>query len=239
MTTIIIIDDDRVPRARVQIFDDDLGRLLLATPLTVEAGGTHRNKTADGPGVIAQQTVGGDLVTVVMASGDILYFNGTSVVVLSGNNTTDRKYLMSRALVPGAPVPSYETIPFADINTTTTGTGAVVLADSPTLTGTVVIAGTSLTISTTVDVRAHAMIFKEEAPGTGKFAFDASQVTNGNTRLFKAPDVSGDVMIGVGTHTTVGAAGGASALPATPLGYLEIALPGGVTSAYIPYYIKG
>lgn len=37
------------------------------------------------------------------------------------------------------------------------------------------------------------------------------------------------------TQTTVGAAGGASALPATPLGYLNITLPNG-TSVVVPYY---
>jgi len=37
------------------------------------------------------------------------------------------------------------------------------------------------------------------------------------------------------TQTTVGAAGGASALPATPLGYLNVTLPDG-TAAVIPYY---
>lgn len=37
------------------------------------------------------------------------------------------------------------------------------------------------------------------------------------------------------TATTVGAAGGASALPATPLGYLNTTLPNG-TSVKIPYY---
>lgn len=37
------------------------------------------------------------------------------------------------------------------------------------------------------------------------------------------------------TSTTVGAAGGASALPATPLGYYNATLPDG-TAVKIPYY---
>jgi hypothetical protein len=38
------------------------------------------------------------------------------------------------------------------------------------------------------------------------------------------------------TQTTVGAAGGASALPATPTGYVEIKIKG--TTYVIPYYAK-
>jgi hypothetical protein len=38
------------------------------------------------------------------------------------------------------------------------------------------------------------------------------------------------------TQTTVGAAGGASALPATPTGYLEITI--GTTDYVVPYYAK-
>lgn len=37
------------------------------------------------------------------------------------------------------------------------------------------------------------------------------------------------------TQTTVGAAGGASSLPATPLGYLNMTLPNG-TSVVVPYF---
>lgn len=41
--------------------------------------------------------------------------------------------------------------------------------------------------------------------------------------------------IGGATSTTVGAAGAASALPATPEGYLAVTLPDG-TAVKIPYY---
>jgi hypothetical protein len=37
------------------------------------------------------------------------------------------------------------------------------------------------------------------------------------------------------TASTVGAAGGASALPATPLGYMNVTLPGGA-AVKVPYY---
>lgn len=45
---------------------------------------------------------------------------------------------------------------------------------------------------------------------------------------------SGDVTLGSSTGTTIGAAGGASALPATPLGYLIAYV--GTTQVKIPYY---
>jgi hypothetical protein len=45
---------------------------------------------------------------------------------------------------------------------------------------------------------------------------------------------AGTIRIGATTATTVGAAGGASALPATPLGYININVAG--TPAKIPYY---
>jgi hypothetical protein len=46
---------------------------------------------------------------------------------------------------------------------------------------------------------------------------------------------SGNIVISSGTTaTTVGAAGGASALPATPLGYISISINGSIRK--IPYY---
>jgi hypothetical protein len=47
---------------------------------------------------------------------------------------------------------------------------------------------------------------------------------------------AGALTLGIGTQTTVGAAGGASALPATPLGYLKVWV--GATEVVIPYYNK-
>lgn len=54
-------------------------------------------------------------------------------------------------------------------------------------------------------------------------------------RTYTAPNATGTMIIGTAVGTTVGAAGGASALPATPTGYLTIVLPDGST-AKIPYY---
>jgi hypothetical protein len=51
-----------------------------------------------------------------------------------------------------------------------------------------------------------------------------------------AAGAAGQVVLGSRHQTTVGAAGGASALPATPLGFLEINVEG--TAAVMPYYPK-
>lgn len=47
---------------------------------------------------------------------------------------------------------------------------------------------------------------------------------------------AGALTLGIGTQFTVGGAGGASALPATPLGYLRAWI--GTTEVVIPYYLK-
>ena len=53
-------------------------------------------------------------------------------------------------------------------------------------------------------------------------------------KLF-APMIMGEVyMVSPETQTTIGSAGGASALPATPTGYLRMVL--GDTEYAIPYY---
>lgn len=49
------------------------------------------------------------------------------------------------------------------------------------------------------------------------------------------PIIIGEIKFGsMPVQTTVGAAGGATALPATPTGYLKIAI--GATEYVIPYY---
>lgn len=53
--------------------------------------------------------------------------------------------------------------------------------------------------------------------------------------ILTRPIILGDIVLGSPTtQTTVGAAGGASALPATPTGYLTIMV--GNTPYVIPYY---
>ncbi len=56
-----------------------------------------------------------------------------------------------------------------------------------------------------------------------------------NSPVVKRPIILGDLTLASPTtQTTVGSAGGASALPATPTGYLTINLGNG--SVVIPYY---
>ncbi|MBB1073643.1 hypothetical protein HUU62_04370 [Rhodoferax sp. 4810] len=64
---------------------------------------------------------------------------------------------------------------------------------------------------------------------------NASQLIGGNIRATGAvAGVAGNTSFGNTTAATVGAAGGASALPATPLGYIIAAV--GITTVKIPYY---
>lgn len=54
--------------------------------------------------------------------------------------------------------------------------------------------------------------------------------------VLNMPQINGDMTLASPTtETTVGAAGGASALPATPLGYIIVNL-GGTGAVKIPYY---
>lgn len=56
-----------------------------------------------------------------------------------------------------------------------------------------------------------------------------------NSQVLKRPIILGDLTLASPTtQTTVGAAGGASALPATPTGYLTIMI--GNTPFIVPYY---
>lgn len=62
-----------------------------------------------------------------------------------------------------------------------------------------------------------------------------AQVEHGADGTHGAISVTGFTFGGT-TQTTVGAAGGASALPATPTGYLVITI--GTTEYVVPYYAK-
>lgn len=56
-------------------------------------------------------------------------------------------------------------------------------------------------------------------------------------RIYPAPILLGDVTLsGIRTQTTVGAAGGATALPATPTGYIVVVING--AEYIVPYYAK-
>lgn len=86
---------------------------------------------------------------------------------------------------------------------------------------------------------AGGILAKGSVSGTEKFSIDSGGKLSIQQVVLKqvAPTVAAS-QIGLGstTQTTVGAAGGASALPATPTGYLIINVAG--TNRVIPYYAQ-
>lgn len=57
----------------------------------------------------------------------------------------------------------------------------------------------------------------------------------GNSQVLTRPIIIGDLTLASPTtQTTIGAVGGASALPATPLGYLLVVV--GTLTVAVPYY---
>lgn len=79
-------------------------------------------------------------------------------------------------------------------------------------------------------VRSGALIDCQLADGSARAGFRAGQLI---ATLAAAAD-GANLSIGATTATTVGAAGGGSALPATPVGYIIIFV--GATQMKIPYY---
>lgn len=91
------------------------------------------------------------------------------------------------------------------------------------------------TINWGVNVSGGSLRFTRSS-GTGFIDFTNLEVQSARLRL-KNPAIAvgaGEVCLGNGTATTVGAAGGAAALPAAPVGYLSINVAG--TFYKIPYY---
>ena len=64
----------------------------------------------------------------------------------------------------------------------------------------------------------------------------AGAITGASLAGTPVAGVAGALTVGIGTQATVGAAGGATALPATPLGYLQVWI--GTTQVVVPYYNK-
>lgn len=75
--------------------------------------------------------------------------------------------------------------------------------------------------------------FIDNANGGNQWTLNVQSLTANRAQI--VPDVAGTLVVGSAVATTVGAAGGASALPATPLGYLTITLPDG-SAVKVPYY---
>lgn len=73
------------------------------------------------------------------------------------------------------------------------------------------------------------------APGMGMYGVSTNVLGfSSNSVLRMTLSSTGLALLSTPTQTTVGAAGGASALPATPTGYLQVGING--TTQKIPYY---
>ena len=123
----------------------------------------------------------------------------------------------------------------------------------PNGTGKVVIAtGAELRFTDHVD---NALMFVDsdgDAQFSAKMSYNASTSTatfedlqikgatistfNSNQDIAIDPNGTGTLNLVLATQTTVGSAGGASALPATPTGYVKVKISG--TSFIIPYYAQ-
>lgn len=111
-----------------------------------------------------------------------------------------------------------------------TATAGSVGAGTTVSAGTTVTAGTGI-IATTGDVTATTGNFIATAGG---LTASAGTVSAANLTSTGTTTVGTFNFATTGTATTIGAAGGASALPATPLGYVIIKIAG--TDRKIPYY---
>jgi hypothetical protein len=119
-----------------------------------------------------------------------------------------------------------------------TGGGSLGLAVAGVLTGAFNANGQNTCLDGTVSLPSFSLI---NDPDTGLYRISANVlgVTCGATMVFSIATaqvqiVTTTIRFDTTTATTVGAAGGASALPATPLGYLSVSIAG--TAAKIPYY---
>lgn len=99
--------------------------------------------------------------TVLTTLGDILYVNSSPALArLAGNTTTVKKYLSQTGTSVVSAAPAWAQIAAADLSDGATGTGAIVLAVSPTLTGsplapTAAITDSSTKIATTAFVKSQ------------------------------------------------------------------------------------
>lgn len=158
--------------------------------------------------------------------GSTLIVNGIKYVVasISGNTLT---------IVP-------QPDPNPTASTTDTLTGGTKVANGPKFPNvefpdaTVQSSGAAVTDASTA---AALSVYGNTAGSAAAPAFTNSPSVNVITVNAVAPaTTAGQVAIGATHQTTVGAAGGASALPATPTGYLIINVEG--TAMVIPYYAQ-
>ena len=171
--------------------------------------------------------------------GSSLNVNGIPYVVksISGNTLTivprpspNPTASSTDTLTGGTKVangPTFPNVELADATVLTTAGGGAI----PALPLAVANGGTGAATAAALSV------FANTAGSTAAPAFTNSPSVNSIKVNAVAPTVTaGQVAIGATHQTTVGAAGGASALPATPTGYLIINVAG--TAMVIPYYAQ-
>ena len=171
--------------------------------------------------------------------GSGLNVNGIPYVVssISGNTLTivpqpgpNPTASVTDTLTGGTKVangPSYPNVELADGSVLTGAGGGAI----PALPLAIASGGTGAATAATLTV------FGNATGGTAAPSFTNAPSVNSVTLNAVAPTAgAGQVAIGATHQTTVGAAGGASALPATPTGYLIINVAG--TAMVIPYYAQ-
>lgn len=164
---------------------------------------------------------------IIAGIGDRIFFDGGSDTYVVGSLTSGRIDVFSNtANVAAFTTSGFLTTNITCANLTTTGT---ILAGS------------------TIDLNGNALILS--ADGTSKIdaVGNTMIVTANSSEVFRYTssgiDMKTDIDMATGTtidwtsaQSTVGSAGGASALPATPTGYIVIKLGG--TEYVVPYYAK-
>lgn len=216
---------------------------FLTTSSSANLAALLTDETGTGAAVFATSPT---LVTPVLgtpASGTLTNCTGLPVATgISGLGAAVATFLAS---------PTSANLENAVLNTNT-GSGSLVFSNTPTLSsptfsspnlgtpsnGTLTFCtipvggvtgmgtGVGTFLATPSSANLRAALTDETGTGAAVFATSPTIAT---------PTVSGaPVLSGQTVGTTVGAAGGADALPATPLGYLEISING--TAVKIPYY---
>jgi len=150
-------------------------------------------------------------------------FSGCTVAVSSGATDIDFAGLTGRILYVGQDADEY---------TSTTGTGGYHIGLGTLYVGNPGAAGDATVTAESSSTNADLALVPK---GTGVVSSTTGFRGNSITLASATPTGTGaQVSVGNTVRTTVGSAGGASALPATPRGYLEIDIGG--TKRQIPYF---
>ena len=126
--------------------------IAVATQGGVTPGSyTYASLTVDGSGIITAVSNGTPpLINPMTTLGDIIYENSVPAPArLAGNTTTTKEYLSQTGSGTVSAAPVWAQISAVDLSNGVTGSGAIVLASSPTLLGTPVVGLASYTAAVT------------------------------------------------------------------------------------------